>query len=356
MRPRSGDGERRGCDDQDGDDPLHACRVVGLPDAPTRSRRDLGRRDAAQQAAARFRISARRISSTWRAPSSPSAASPQSTARAASTARAPSASALTTSAPRRMPPSTSTSIAPVDRLDHLGQRVDRRRRRRRAGGRRGWRRRCAAAPCSHASARVLGGQHALDDSGMPASRRDSLQVVPGERRRDHLERLGGVTPPRPSDATVMSAGSRTPCARRARGCRAPVRRSSARARRNPAVAGLRDQVTRHAARRGRRRAGTSAARRRRPPRPVSTVASVERHMIVPASRAARAVATSPSGCATRWNATGATSSGIETSCAEHRRRRAARLATSTSMRGRSTQRRYASTLSRSVTSSPAPPA
>jgi hypothetical protein len=78
-------------------------------------------------------------------------------------------------------------------------------------------------------------------------------------------------------------------------------------------------------------------------------------MIVPASRAARAVASSPSGCATRWNATGATSSGIETFCPStvvsvlH-------ASTSTSMRGRRTQRRYASTLSRRVCSSPAPPA
>ena len=45
-------------------------------------------------------------------PVSPRAASPHNGARPASTARAPSASALTTSAPRRMPPSTSTSTLP----------------------------------------------------------------------------------------------------------------------------------------------------------------------------------------------------------------------------------------------------
>ena len=35
-------------------------------------------------------------------------------------------------------------------------------------------------------------------------------------------------------------------------------------------------------------------------------------MIVPAAAAARAMPGSPSGCASRWNAVGATSSGIET--------------------------------------------
>jgi len=71
--------------------------------------------------------------------------------------------------------------------------------------------------------------------------------------------------------------------------------------------------------------------------------------------AARAVATSPSGCASRWYATGATRIGIDTSCP----RTVADVAmpdTSASTRGRSRSRWNAATFSRSVTSSPAPPA
>src|SRR5690606_38373116 len=54
----------------------------------------------------------RRISSTLCTPRSPPAARPHRYARPISTAFAPSASALTTSLPRRMPPSSSTSICP----------------------------------------------------------------------------------------------------------------------------------------------------------------------------------------------------------------------------------------------------
>ncbi len=50
------------------------------------------------------------MSSTFSTPAWPSAASPHRYARPIITARAPSASALTTSPPRRMPPSSSTSI------------------------------------------------------------------------------------------------------------------------------------------------------------------------------------------------------------------------------------------------------
>ena len=78
-------------------------------------------------------------------------------------------------------------------------------------------------------------------------------------------------------------------------------------------------------------------------------------MIVPAAAAARAMPASPSGWAMRWNATGATSSGIETSVPSTDVAVVASL-TSTSARGRSRQRPYASTFSRSVRSSPAPPA
>ena len=78
-------------------------------------------------------------------------------------------------------------------------------------------------------------------------------------------------------------------------------------------------------------------------------------MIVPAAAAARAIATSPSGSTRRWKATGATSSGIETSVPSTV---VAVLTsqTSTSIRGRSRRRAKAATLSRSVRSSPAPPA
>ena len=82
---------------------------------------------------------------------------------------------------------------------------------------------------------------------------------------------------------------------------------------------------------------------------------VERHMIVPAAAAARAMPTSPSGCASRWNATGATSTGIDT-VVPSTVVAVDGSATSTSTRGRSCQRRKASTFSRSVHSSSAPPA
>ena len=68
-------------------------------------------------------------------------------------------------------------------------------------------------------------------------------------------------------------------------------------------------------------------------------------MIVPAAAAPRAVASSPSGCAARWNAVGATSTGSAISVPS------AVVAvdvsaTSTSIRGRSTQRRNAARFSR----------
>ena len=61
-------------------------------------------------------------------------------------------------------------------------------------------------------------------------------------------------------------------------------------------------------------------------------------MTVPAAAAARAIAGSPSGWAIRWNATGATSSGIDTSVPSTVVAVVASL-TSTSARGRSCQRR-----------------
>ena len=85
------------------------------------------------------------------------------------------------------------------------------------------------------------------------------------------------------------------------------------------------------------------------------VASDETTMIVPAAAAARAMPPSPSSCAIRWIATGATSTGIETGV---RSTVVAALVslTSTSTRGRSAQRRQPSTLSARAHSSSAPPA
>ena len=77
-------------------------------------------------------------------------------------------------------------------------------------------------------------------------------------------------------------------------------------------------------------------------------------MTVPAAAAARAIASSPSGCTVRWKAVGATNRGIElfvpstvvsvVTCE-----------TSTSIRGRRIQRSNAVRFSRSVHSSFAPP-
>jgi hypothetical protein len=78
-------------------------------------------------------------------------------------------------------------------------------------------------------------------------------------------------------------------------------------------------------------------------------------MIVPKAAAARDIATSPSGCACRWYAIGATMIGAARS-APRTVRSVVTVVTSRSSRGRSVQRRYALTFSRSVHSSPAPAA
>ncbi len=85
------------------------------------------------------------------------------------------------------------------------------------------------------------------------------------------------------------------------------------------------------------------------------MASVERHITVPAAAAARAIPGSPSGCASFWIAVGATRSGIDTS-APSTVVAAETDATSTSTRGRSFSRCQASTLPESASSSPEPPA
>ena len=85
-----------------------------------------------------------------RAPSSPPAARPQTGSRPASTARAPSARAVATSAPRRIPPSSSTSSRLVDGVEDGRQRLERRQTP--SSWRPPWsRRRSRAAPCSAAS-------------------------------------------------------------------------------------------------------------------------------------------------------------------------------------------------------------
>jgi hypothetical protein len=58
-------------------------------------------------------ISSRRISNTRTTPCSPSTARPQNNGRPMQTALAPRAKAFTTSAPRRMPPSSRTSSLPL---------------------------------------------------------------------------------------------------------------------------------------------------------------------------------------------------------------------------------------------------
>ena len=99
---------------------------------------------------------------------------------------------------------------------------------------------------------------------------------------------------------------------------------------------------------------------RPPPQPAVTsvgpqVAIVDRHITVPAASAARAIATSPSGWASFWKATGATSTGCFSS-APSSSIRVLTSDTSTSTRGHSSQSANASTLRRRVRSSPAPPA
>ena len=86
-----------------------------------------------------------------------------------------------------------------------------------------------------------------------------------------------------------------------------------------------------------------------------TLESVERVITVPALAAARAVASSPSGSQSRWKAVGATSTGSATSLPSTVVA-AVTLPTSTSTRGRSSQRSKAAAFPRSVCSSPAPPA
>ena len=85
------------------------------------------------------------------------------------------------------------------------------------------------------------------------------------------------------------------------------------------------------------------------------LASVDSVINVPAAAHARAVATSPSGFAIRCSAVGAASTGILTGCPSTIVERST-FDTSTSTRGTSATRSNAKRFSRSVHSSPAPPA
>src|SRR5262249_22118963 len=134
--------------------------------------------------------SARRISSTCARPSAPSTASPQKIGRPISTARAPSASAFSTSAPRRTPPSRYTSTpapaaaevpraAGARRGRHLRQHLQRPAR---------VRQRVAAVVGDHhrvdpvlpAQARVLGGLDALHHDRQRGPAPEPGQVGPPE--------------------------------------------------------------------------------------------------------------------------------------------------------------------------------
>ena len=209
---------------------------------------------------------------------------PQTGGRPTRTARAPSARALTTSVPRRMPPSTQHLEPAVDRLDDLGRSVDRRgdpvelpaavvgdddRRRRRA------RRRAAASSAVRIPLSTIGSPPAA------ASRSTSGQVTDAERtwrRRSGVARPGRASPVRqlgrnrePGPVVALAPaehrGVHRQHERRRIRARAPAASSSA-----------------ASACRSGRRAGTSAAHRSRrsPPRPRSR--SVDTHMIVPAAR------------------------------------------------------------------------
>jgi hypothetical protein len=85
------------------------------------------------------------------------------------------------------------------------------------------------------------------------------------------------------------------------------------------------------------------------------VAREDRQNTAPAAAAAPAVARSPPGCASDWKATGATITGCGRSLPSSVVRMST-VETSTITRGRIAIRRHARSLSRSVISSPAPPA
>ena len=57
-------------------------------------------------------------------------------------------------------------------------------------------------------ARVLGGEHALDEHRQPRLAGEPLDVAPRQRRRDRVEHLRRRQPPRPSDGDARSRRDR----------------------------------------------------------------------------------------------------------------------------------------------------
>ena len=189
----------------------------------TCARVTLGGRAAAERAGARARSRRGAARARGARPARRRPRGPRAARGPTSTARAPSASALTTSVPRRMPPSTSTSIRPSTASTTSGSDVDRRRdavELPAAVVRDDDRRRAVLAR----EPRVLGGEHPLDDDRQPGQRGEPLDVAPGQRRATSARTPSpgsGRAPAQRVDARAR-AGSRSPCASRARGGRAPA--------------------------------------------------------------------------------------------------------------------------------------
>ena len=134
--------------------------------------------------------SACRISIARATPGPPAAPNPYAYARPMSTARAPRQSALTTSLPRRMPPSSRTSAWPFDRGDDFGQHPQRARARCRAAVRHGSRRRPRRRRRRSLAARRRR-VDALDDNRAVPGVANPAEIGPASRSttRVHCRRL-----------------------------------------------------------------------------------------------------------------------------------------------------------------------
>ena len=200
------------------------------------------------------------------------AARPQSAGRPTSTASAPSASAIATSVPRRMPPSTITAPRPSTASTTSGRASAV------AETQSSWRppwleTTTPAAPCSTASPASSRGQHALDQHRDRALRGEILEVLPVQRRVDLGEDLGHERGPaaeggvEAGHADVGGHAEPGPPVALARTGDAAHRRSagSPRTRNRPP----RPSAPGDAPRRGSSRAGRSADRPGRRPRPRS---------------------------------------------------------------------------------------
>ena len=304
-------------------------------------------------------ISSRSSCSTSAAPCSPAAARPQSAVLPTSTARAPSASATRTSDPRRMPPSTQHLEAVAGRVHDLAAARRASPARGRAGAHRGSRRRHRPRRARPRARRPRRSSTPLTHHGHAEARHELLDVAPVERRIDDVEPRRRRYPRSRARTTVghVVLGHRPRRSRRSRS-REPTHREVDREhdRGEPGLERLGDQLVGQApvaedvdlvgtGRRPGAAAATAAG---------VAVANEERQRPQPAAAAARAIPSSPSACAVAWYATGATTSGAASSCP---RTVVAAVARSmpASTRGRKRWRPYASTLARSVRSSPAPP-